>query len=341
MSSKTLANFISQDFENNSIFDLYHPMNRDNCFQPYFLIREKFKQHGYEINTSDLNGVHLSVFGLHMDANQPVVLGENYLLMLETPQVCPANDIPLNLDRYRKVFTWNDDLVDGERFIKINFPNPIHTHAADGFRCRNYFCCLIAGNKTLTVQDERDLYPERVNVIRWFEKNAPNDFDLYGIGWDIPVVRRGDIGKIERLIWQIYGKFKKSRPFSSYRGEVSKKSGVLTKTRYTICYENVRDLPGYITEKIFDSFFSGCVPVYWGASNITDYVPEDCFIDRRKFNDNAEVYTFLKNITEQEFMGYQQRIAEFLMSEASYQFSSEFFAETIVNTIVKDLDSES
>ena len=45
----------------------------------------------------------------------------------------------------------------------------------------------------------------------------------------------------------------------------------------------MRDVLGYITEKIFDSFAAWCVPVYWGASNVTDYIPEGCFIDRRKF----------------------------------------------------------
>ncbi len=83
------------------------------------------------------------------------------------------------------------------------------------------------------------------------------------------------------------------------------------------------------------------MPVYWGASNITDYIPADCFIDRRKFHDTAEVYRHLKAMTEQEFMGYQQRIAEFLQSDAAYPFSSEFFAETIVNTIVQDIGLES
>ena len=38
-------------------------------------------------------------------------------------QVNPKNrKIP---EFYRKVFTWNDSLVDGDRFIKINFPNTI------------------------------------------------------------------------------------------------------------------------------------------------------------------------------------------------------------------------
>ena len=34
---------------------------------------------------------------------------------------------------------------------------------------------------------------------------------------------------------------------------------------------------GYITEKIFDSFFAGVVPIYWGAENITDYVPKSLY----------------------------------------------------------------
>ena len=42
-------------------------------------------------------------------------------------------------------------------------------------------------------------------------------------------------------------------------------------------------------------------------------------------------------ITEEEFIRYQERIATFLQSDAAYQFSSEFFAETIANSIVQDI----
>jgi hypothetical protein len=263
-----------------------------------------------------------------------------YLLMLETPQVWPENGVPSNWDHYRKIFTWNDELVDGDRFIKINFPNPIHICSPDGFSARNRFCCLIASNRVLATKDVRVLYPERVHTIRWFEQNAPLDFDLYGVDWDIPVVRSGLIGKVERRFWKMLGRLITLYPFPSYRGRVSHKRDVLMRTRFAICYENVRDLPGYITEKIFDCFFSGCVPVYWGANNIENYIPADCFIDQRQFHNIGEVYKFLKAISEPEFRGYQQRIAAFLQSDASYPFRSEFFADTIVNTIVQDIDSQ-
>ncbi len=337
MSEIVYARFVAGQFGNNAIFDLSHPWNRDNCFQPYYLLRECLKRHGIQIDTPDINGNKSIAFELHMDVRSINESLPCYLLMLETPQVCPKNGIPSNWASYRKVFTWRDDLVDGDRFIKINFPNPIVKPEVDGWGKRDRFCCLISGNRTLAVRDERILYAERVKAIRWFEHHAPQDFDLYGVGWDIPVVPAGLSGKLLRRFWLGLSRFVKLHPFPSYRGRVQHKRQVLQRTRYSICYENVRDLPGYITEKIFDSFFSGCVPVYWGASNVTDYIPADCFIDRRKFSDTEAVYRHLKSISEEEFRGYQQRIAAFLASDAARPFSSESVAETIVNTIVKDL----
>ena len=337
MNDVLYANFVARGYVNNSIFDLTHPRNRDNCFHPYYLMKEKLKHHDIEINTADVNGRKPLAFELHMDVQKQSISRRRYLLMLETTQVCSANGISSNWDCYRKIFTWNDDLVDGDRFIKINFPNPIHVNPVDGFSFRDRFCCLISSNRTLAVEDDRILYAERVRAIRWFEAHAPQDFDLYGVGWDIPVVSSGLIGKLERRFWRALSRLVKLRPFPSYRGRVAHKSDVLMRTRFAICYENVRDLPGYITEKIFDCFFSGCVPVYWGARNITEHIPADCFVDRRNFRDTGEVYAYLKAMTEKEFKDYQQRIAAFLQSDAAYPFSSEFFAETVVTTIVRDI----
>ncbi len=337
MNELTYANIVAIGLMENKIFDLTHVENRDDCFQPYYLTREKFKSHGIQLNTSELNELKKVVFELHLDVQNKINSMPSYLLMLETSQIHKANGVKSNWDDYRKVFTWNDDLVDGERFIKINLPNPINIHQADGFANRNHFCCLIAGNKALSTKDKRTLYPERVKTVRWFEQHAPQDFDLYGTGWNMPEVTSGLLGRLMQPFWRILTRVLSLQAFPSYRGKVIHKRDVLKITRFAICYENVRDLPGYITEKIFDCFFSGCIPVYWGASNITDYIPADCFIDRRKFKDTEEIYRYLKAMPEQDFIRYQQCIASFLKSDAAYLFSSEHFAETIVTTIVQDL----
>ncbi len=45
----------------------------------------------------------------------------------------------------------------------------------------------------------------------------------------------------------------------------------------------MKNKPGYITEKIWDSFKARSIPIYWGASNIEEYIPINTFIDFRKF----------------------------------------------------------
>ena len=323
---------------NNLIFDRSSFANRDDCFAPYSLLKNKFLDAGFDINTADFLHLHPSpCFELHQDVQSVTSTAFTYLLLFETKFVNRDNGKLASWSKYRKIFTWNDQLVDGDRFIKINFPNPVRIHKVDGFSGRPRFCCLISGNKTLSIVNSRDLYLERLKAIRWFEQNAPEDFDLYGTDWDLPALGSGMLGMISRRVFRKISPLIQFNSFPSYRGKISRKQDVLTQTRFAICYENVYDCPGYITEKIFDCFFSGCVPVYWGANNITDHISDDCFIDRRKFRDTSEVYAFLKAITESEFNGYQNRIAHFLSSPAAFPFSSEYFANTIVNTVIQDI----
>jgi len=323
--------------KDNAVFELSDPGNRDNCFAPYALLKARCLANGIQLQTADMAVTETTFLELHQDVQEETTAANNYLLMFETPFIKPENADSQKWKRYRKIFTWNDGLVGDAQFVKLNFPNPISIYPADGFNKRPRFCCLISGNRALAFADPRDLYVERVRAIRWFEKNAPQDFDLYGIGWNIPAAKSGLRGKLERKLWTTIDRLLPLKSFPSYRGKVGHKREVLTCTRFAICYENVRDLPGYITEKIFDCFFSGCVPVYWGAGNIERHIPADCFIDRRKFNGMTDLYRFLKGVSETDFIGYQQRIAGFLQSDAAYPFGSDFFADTIVNTIVQDL----
>ena len=323
-----IASIRGRHLSRNVIIDSHHESNRDNCFDPYVKLQEKFKQFGISLNTSDINFSKDVAFEIHHDVQSYLSGSHNYLLLLESEYTCPANSNLKNISKYRKVFTWKGDYLEDPNYIRIYLPNPILVPSADGWSYRDIFCCMIAGNKSLSMVDLKDLYVERINTIRWFERNAPTDFKLYGSDWDLPAIGRGKLGKITRKV------------FPSYEGSVSQKKEVYLRSRFSICYENVRDVPGYITEKIFDSFFSGCVPVYWGASDITKLIPKDCFIDRRDFQDNESLYNYMKSIDELEYINYQSKIALFLKSDKANLFSSEFFANTIVKVITDDLTLE-
>lgn len=120
-----------------------------------------------------------------------------------------------------------------------------------------------------------------------------------------------------------------TKKYPSYRGAVEMKSDVLKQYKFSICYENCRDIKGYITEKIFDSFFSGCVPIYWGASNVTDHIPETCFIDRRKFDTYEQLYQYISSMDKERYLNYISAIENFLMSEKGYPFSTDCFIQTL------------
>ena len=80
--------------------------------------------------------------------------------------------------------------------------------------------------------------------------------------------------------------------------------------------------------------------VYWGANHATDHVFVDCCIDCRRPRDTEDVYKLLKSMSAAELRQHQLGITEFLQSDGLYPFRTEFFAETIVNTIVQGIGSQ-
>lgn len=331
------ANYLEKGIADNARFDLGSAINRDDSNYPYWMLRERLLSHGIELNTPDLNTGRLVEFELHMNAIGAGSAVPAFVLLMETEQILPDNASQTRLEGYRKIFTWNDDLVDRQRYIKVNFPNRQPVNHEFGWTERQGFCCLIAGNKSCARATPNDLYSERVRTIRWFEQHAPGQFDLYGSDWDILPPPPGWLGKLwvrgARLLPRLSG-----RPaFPSYRGRARSKLETLRNYRFSICYENVKDVRGYITEKIFDCFFAGCIPVYWGAPNVTDCIPRECFVDRRDFRDHEDLYRFIRNMTESEGRRYQAAIADFLDSEAARPFYAEAFVDTVARSIISGL----
>ncbi len=121
--------------------------------------------------------------------------------------------------------------------------------------------------------------------------------------------------------------------YRTYKGTVKSKNEVLRRYKFAICYENARDIPGYITEKIFDCFFAGCVPIYLGAPNVTAHIPSETFIDKRNFRTYEELYRYIKDMPDAEYIDYLDAIKNFVLSDKIYPFSAECFAETLVREL--------
>ena len=340
--------------------DIFNPQssrNRDDCLEPMRLMSAVARQNDIELHTADVNAQkHLTPdFSLYVESIDFVPCGakKNYLILYETPLTVPRNGDSWYLNQFDRIFTWNKDLLHNglqdyhggmvmrDRFVQIQYPNPIPKECNRDFQSPTYtqrqdFVCLIGSNRHANLVDERELYSQRVKAIQWFEKNAPFDFKLYGYGWKVPQKRLGSLGKLryrmEKVIPFLLGK----PVFKSYQGPAKTKYEVLSKTRFCICFENARNIDGYITEKIFDCFFAGCIPVYWGDVSIANYIPAECFIDFRQFASYSDLYLYLKSMTPERFAQYQQAAREFLLSNQFTPFSSQNFAHTIISQVKDD-----
>lgn len=228
------------------------------------------------------------------------------LFMWEPPVVLKKMYRSKILDHFTKVYTWDDDLVDNQKFFKFYYPVlrqmlPDLPHFED-----RKLCTLVCSN--LRSSHLLELYSERKRVIEYFEKVKDPGFEFYGRKWPEGV-------------------------YASYRGECSDKYETIKNYRFSICYENMRDVKGYVTEKIFDCFATGSIPVYWGASNVTDTIPKGCFIDRRDFSSFDELYTFMKAMTKEEYTGYLDRIRAFLKSDEAKLYSVENYEQTFCEAV--------
>jgi len=328
---------ISKYLQNNAIFDSASKLNRDNIFNKYIELKKELKIYGYDLSTNDINNIEESeiVFYFDIPKTFPTLekINKSFLILVESELIRPDNYNKDNHKFFNKVFTWHDELVDDKKYFKLNFSHLFPEQITKSLIMKETLCVLIAGNKS--VNHPLELYSKRVEAIRWFEKNYPADFDLYGIGWDKyrfngPKIIRA-LNKVPYLP-QLFAKIT-NQSYPSYKGMIDNKKEVMKKYKFSICYENAKDISGYITEKIFDSFFAGCVPIYWGANNIVDYIPKKCFIDKRDFETYTALYDFIKTMSNEKYMSYLINIENYLNSEASFSFQGKGFAKKISSVI--------
>ncbi len=282
--------------------------------EEYKLLREKLKIKNITLTTSPHRGAHQSAdiyygtkYNMPRGASGPASLNAYFntygkdkfaLFLWEPPSVIPENfdrEIHKNI---KTIFTWADDLVDNQHYFKFFYPQPKSVHVPTIPFSEKKFCCTVIANKGSTHCNE--LYSERYKTVAYFDARDLND--LFGPGWN-PAY------------------------FRNYKGRVDDKFKLLAHYKFSVCYENIKDIPGYVSEKLHHCLLAGCVPIYWGASNVTDYVPAECFVDRRNFSSNEELLSFLLSMSEEEYNNYLDAAKRYLASKEQMLFSDIYFVD--------------
>jgi len=220
---------------------------------------------------------------------------------------------------FDRMMVWNDCLAEkGLPFVKANIGEKVITPNSIpevSFQDKKF---LVAITSSKLIKHKNGIHQERFHAFDFFSKQKEG-IDLYGIGWD-----------------------KTSYDFvkTSYKGLCDTKKDVLQHYKFSICFENAKNYPGLITEKIFDCFSAGVVPIYYGPPNVEQYIPKDCFINFLDFSDYDELYDFLISMDEATHQTYLDAVKAFIQTPEYYEFTSKRFAEIVLEQVQSLMQEE-
>lgn len=337
----------------------------DNVNAPWIHLRKRLEQSNVAVHTADLlevgavepadRNLYVSFGprGRHQRLVSKFGLVRSGFFALECPIVDPLLYLDLNtLSRsFKTIYSFSTEaglrpfLRAPVRLEQFHLPNAYDRVHEDKWRNRGRgFLTMINANK-LPQLTLNELYTERLRAIEFF--NRYGEIDLYGIGWEGPAFRVTASrvpGRIRALAHHARRHWERVRAPSdplrlaartAWRGSVASKADVLGGYTFAICFENMI-LDGWITEKIFDCFFSGTVPVYLGAPDVTRWIPSECFIDMRRFNGYPELRDYLKQLGPGEIDGFRLAARDYLQSEAFAPFTKEAFADRLAGIVHRD-----
>jgi hypothetical protein len=239
-------------------------------------------------------------------------IGERMVLVLREPPCRVPENYDVALHRgFGRILTWRDDLVDGTRYLKLHVAVPVgfpaNAELVD-FADKKLLVCISANKFS---SHPLELYSERRDAVEFFAEAIPDDFDVYGRGWDC------DPAKTPQ----------------SYRGVVPEKWPVYRRYRFALAYENCADMPGLIAEQGLDCLRSDCVPVYLGAPNVCDYIDPECYVDRREFRSNEQLLRYLESVGRDEYERYRSAISRYLGGESFARFLTPAFVDTMCDAL--------
>lgn len=354
---------ITQHYERDRLFEQHW---YGDFHAPFLHAKEALEAHGFAVHTADylLDGEREGAINLYFALGNirnyrrlaergDVILSG--LFHLEAPIVHPTTyrTTPDASRFFKRIYSFSTPEAlapfgcAGLSFRKCMIPEPYDGREPQfeelWRRKDRKFLCMISQNK-LPNLSWNELYTERLRLLEHFSKTG--SIDLYGIGWDEMPFKVGErrlpqkVVNLQRLIWT-HLPFTKNHPYEDvikkvYRGPVESKHETMSGYTFAITYENM-ELDGWINEKIFDAFHVGTVPVFRGAPDVHDYIPEECFIDARRFDTHADLEAFLRALSEQEIEGYRENARAFMASDRYRPFSKQAFAELLVEAAEEDV----
>lgn len=358
----------------NKLFDRgSNPYAGDDILAPYAAVQSRLEAAGVPVQTLDHippapDGRQNIVISFGIPDRMPSHSVRKYVALSQRPDItlsalfameCPIvepglfESLPVLQGHFRRLLSWSDaeallpftrTLVELEHFC---WPQSFdQVNAAMWAREDRKFLLMMNANK-LPRLGVNELYTERLRAVEYFQRF--DEVDLYGRNWDKGPTR---VGKTRtpyalRRVGSRFAALKQSilpdplyvAARRAWRGAAPSKSETFSQYRFALCFENSK-LKGWITEKMFDCFFAGTIPVYWGAPEILDWVPAECFVDMRDFTDYGELRSFLKGLSAGEMTHYREAARDYLASDRFDPYRIKCWVDRIAKIVADDTGME-
>jgi alpha(1,3/1,4) fucosyltransferase len=237
------------------------------------------------------------------------------LIRMEPSVVLPANFSKTRSRQFGKMLTLGGQL--SKDSVSLGWPLvwPSRNKFEEIYSANRYEkAVLINGNKLSLIKGE--LYSLRRKSIK-----SITNLDLFGTSWDSNKYSRLKI-LIRNFIFALIS-FRLPRFsgvklwFQNYpqsKGEVDNKLTTMSSYKYALVIENSAE---YMSEKLFDAFFAGCIPIYVGP-NVEDYgIPKNIVVQAEP--NLKSIKQALETAKEMNFENFQRDLRKFLSDEKTIE----------------------
>lgn len=100
---------------------------------------------------------------------------------------------------------------------------------------------------------------------------------------------------------------------------------IIQQYTFVMIIENT-DAEGYVSEKIYDAWIAGCIPLYYGNNNADVGIPNEMYIDLRSFSSSKAVQEYLDSLDDETIAEKRQWILDNRESQLE-KVSTRAFAE--------------
>ncbi len=284
-------------------------------------LKKIFTKYGVDLQMNSVYKPEESDFCIYLSVTDidPKQKNKSFLFWLESPIWYDNPDAWFK--NFNKSWTWDRKFVDNKNVFHM----PI-IYSAD---CKKNFTpvqkeILVTQVASMGLQGQPAFdYKERINIFEWFLENHPDDFINYGHYWTD----------------KEFSPAAKKQFHKRNKGYVQDKLSTIAKSKFVVAFENFfKD--DYITEKIFDPMCAGSVPIYYGASNISQSIPKNTYIDMRDFKNYEELYNYISTMSPQTYQTYLNNISNFLNSPHMIYWNGTHLMPIIADKIMKSLKTE-